>query len=460
MSSLLIPGDAVLSAWTAFSEARQWAGLSDAEWAELASDLGEESLDSLVVVAALPPAAFQATVGRVGTPVTHARLALAVNAVRARFGLPAADLFGSSPSTVPVGPAVAAVAGEPRAPVGGLKVRLSQVVDQGSDQEVVMLSPDRLLKARRAYHELYGEPPLPAHDPTDAQLTGLAYKVENGAAPYVDFGVWGPHGARLERRLRFTSFVQAPGGTYRTVELPGAECLDTWRACWAVYRTAAVMLNIALPGVLDRYEALFVERCQRYPGSWHLSAQADIRCRSEFMILEKRLQEEFHVTHAAMSSYNPGMPWNSVLKSAASDTEFWDRELKEPALLYTRGPRPNTGSGGSGLAGLPPAPPPPAAGDQGPGRRVKKKAKPQRGQANPSTEARRADGRFFRDRHGTDLCFTWNRAEGACGKVCSAGRSHACEWCRQPHRAVACPQHPGWAPTAGPKGSGKGAPHS
>ena len=69
---MLVPGDAVLSAWTTFSEARQWAGLSDAEWAELATDLGEESLDSLVVVAALPPAAFQATVGRVGTPVTRA----------------------------------------------------------------------------------------------------------------------------------------------------------------------------------------------------------------------------------------------------------------------------------------------------------------------------------------------------------------------------------------------------
>ena len=49
---MLVPGDAVLSAWTTFSEARQWAGPGDAEWAELATDLGEESLDSLVVVAA------------------------------------------------------------------------------------------------------------------------------------------------------------------------------------------------------------------------------------------------------------------------------------------------------------------------------------------------------------------------------------------------------------------------
>ncbi len=31
------------------------------------------------------------------------------------------------------------------------------------------------------------------------------------------------------------------------------------------------------------------------------------------------------------------MPWSSVIKSSAGNAEFWDKELKEPALLYTVG---------------------------------------------------------------------------------------------------------------------------
>jgi hypothetical protein len=109
LMALLIPGNAVLRAWRAFSEARLWAGLGDTEWEAFAADLGESGRDSLVVVAALPPAAFRAAFARkVGTPVAQAKLALAVNAVRARFGLPSAELFsealaeGTAPGATPV----------------------------------------------------------------------------------------------------------------------------------------------------------------------------------------------------------------------------------------------------------------------------------------------------------------------------------------------------------------------
>ena len=38
-----------------------------------------------------------------------------------------------------------------------------------------------------------------------------------------------------------------------------------------------------------------------------------------------------------MSDFDVALPWNSVLKSSAMDSEFWDRELKEPAMLYMVG---------------------------------------------------------------------------------------------------------------------------
>ena len=122
----------------------------------------------------------------------------------------------------------------------------------------------------------------------------------------------------------------------RAIELPGASCLDTWKECWAVFRTAAIMASVALPGVLDRYADTFAERCKRYPTSWHLCAQADIRCRTEQWVAERRAQDAFVLAQPGLAASDPMMPWNNVIRASTTDTEFWDRELKEPALLHGR----------------------------------------------------------------------------------------------------------------------------
>ena len=88
------------------------------------------------------------------------------------------------------------------------------------------------------------------------------------------------------------------------------------------------MLDIASPATLDQYHALFVELCRRYPKAWHLCAQADIRCRGEFLLEERRRQEAFHTRMPQLSAYDPLAPWNSVLKVAGADSEFWDRGLR------------------------------------------------------------------------------------------------------------------------------------
>jgi hypothetical protein len=129
--------------------------------------------------------------------------------------------------------------------------------------------------------------------------------------------------------MKFMSHVLSPDGSWRTAERPGADCLDTSRDCWAVSRSAAILANVALPATLDRFESMFVERCRRYATAWHLCAQADIRARSELVIEERRRQESFHAAHPNMSVFDVAMPWKSVLKSAASDSAFWERELKE-----------------------------------------------------------------------------------------------------------------------------------
>ena len=85
---------------------------------------------------------------------------------------------------------------------------------------------------------------------------------------------------------------------------------------------------------MDVYASEFRDRCLRYPWAWHICAQADARCRSEWWLQERRLQEAFHTASPAMSVFDPMRPWNTVIRNAASDIGFWDKELREPALLY------------------------------------------------------------------------------------------------------------------------------
>ena len=65
------------------------------------------------------------------------------------------------------------------------------------------------------------------------------------------------------------------------------------------------------------------------------------------------------------------------------------------------------------------------------------------------------DGRYLKSWNGKqEICFTWNRKPDGCdSKGCPQKRAHVCEWCRKPHRAISCPEHPNWKP---PQGKGQG----
>ena len=51
---------------------------------------------------------------------------------------------------------------------------------------------------------------------------------------------------------------------------------------------------------------------------------------------------------------------------------------------------------------------------------------------------------------GGPMCYLWNRNHNGCSMtgICEAAytRSHACEWCLAPHRAIDCPDHLGKKP--------------
>ena len=246
--------------------------------------------------------------------------------------------------------------------------------------------------------------------------------------------------------------------------------MDTWRDCWAVFKTAAVMLDLARPATLDSYAANFEDRCRRYPRAWHLCAQADIRCRAEFMVDERRRQEAFHQRVPQLSSFMVLAPWDSVIKAAATHAEFWERELKEPAIIYSLGhgktepsfverqPQQLQTEGTSKralkrkreLANF-------AARQQQqhPPEKQQQPHRPQqpKGKGNGKGQHPRKDkaGLYISTRDGSQICYSWTQGHDGCKAPCPNGRAHVCQRCLGSHRTVSCSEGGG--------SSGNKAPH-
>ena len=66
------------------------------------------------------------------------------------------------------------------------------------------LEPDRLKEAYANYNTVFRQMPPPGEELTAEQLTGLdaLLKDVSQPVPYLDFGVWGPHHHRLEKKIK------------------------------------------------------------------------------------------------------------------------------------------------------------------------------------------------------------------------------------------------------------------
>ena len=485
----LMPAPPTMLAWGTLAAVRDWAALPAHVLNALLVELGDADLTNLAVFAAIPPDVIRDVVARPLqvnpgdalrniTAIEAARLNLMVNAIRARFQMPLFDILLPTPAA---GAGPAGGGGGAGAPLGmapqtpGVsavnKVKLGSVLDQSLDGEVVLLEPATLAEFRQHYNAIMGGNPIDSQEVTDAQLTALSSRCATGQCPYADFGVWQKHGTRVERRLKFTAHFQDNDGTWRTRELPGPENLEVWGEAWAVFKTAAIMASVAHPSTLDVYEARFRERVLRYPDCWHIAVQADVRCRAEFWVSERRRQEQFHAASPTLSNFSPLMPWNSVIRASAADAVFWEDEFKEPCRLFQmqrKTPAPALSAAASSAYGgpaPPPFPPPPPPWQQGRGDKRGgggggggsgsgggaggggKKHKKDKGAGKGGPDQQRKDGRYFRARNGKEICFKFSRIDDGCDEVCPDDRMHICEWCRQPHRTIRCPKHPGWKPT-------------
>ncbi|CAE8677873.1 unnamed protein product, partial [Polarella glacialis] len=298
------------------------------------------------------------------------------------------------------------VASDPGSPAGR-KLRLSSVVDQTLDADVVPLGRLAIQATFMDYETKFGAEPRPDVEPTGDQLSALSQLTKSGSVPYVDFSVFGPHGQRLLRKLVFESFSLSPAGDWQRRELPGPPDFETWWRCWLVYRVALLLLDVADPEILEAYGEHIRGLRNTYVDSWFLVYQADVRMRSEhFECLRRRLAAK------PEWNYSGARPWNAVFAQAVRESEFWATEVKEPAIRWEA----------RGRQQMRPA----ATGSN-------------RKTSLDSTAVAQA-GVYKLNRKGLEICRLFN--EGLCGNgkpqskcMGTPVRTHQCNKCLGPHAA-------------------------
>ena len=151
------------------------------------------------------------------------------------------------------------------------ELKMTQVLDQADDSEFVVETEAVRSGWLQRVITLTGAHPPEEEEPTLEQVSALHRRsILQDLAPYTDFGVWVPYGAKALKASKFRSYILMAEG-YITKELQGPSCYLQWGACFRVFSTAClILLNIADLVVLHAYE-MFVEKMSRqYPGAWHL----------------------------------------------------------------------------------------------------------------------------------------------------------------------------------------------
>ena len=223
-STNVLPSSDVVNAWGTVSNAVKHFRVNPELWRGLAIELGDEEIGDLEMLASIADVDFETVKDKI---FTKALQKAAVNRLyarlKARFGLATGVLQGPICTT----PAAAAAAGPLNTsttnkqlalavgvPALIARVKLSEVINQGIEQEIPLLDDNTLGRMRQKYIDICGDEPLANHDPSDSQLTALHFLVENAMPPYTILQCGGRTGYewRGSSSLSNTLWTQAANG--------------------------------------------------------------------------------------------------------------------------------------------------------------------------------------------------------------------------------------------------------
>ena len=325
------------------------------------------------------------------------------------------------------------------------------------------------------YSKIYGNLPPEADDVSVEQWCGVRALLASSRI-FVDLATFGPYSSRTQRQLKTSGLIINTEGQLQRDEPNGPATFDAWEECWKTFRTVIIMTSTATQSAVDGYAALIKRYHQRYgQRCWKMIYQSDVRWRRERCLRVKREGEIALATATAAGGvhpYDPGRPWEWILKQASADGDWWRKELEDQCLLILAGaqgadsqlgddaPVQTQGGGASNdtrkRATLHDGA---TRGGGDPPLRGPKKGKP-----TPQDRVHEVDenGYYLRNRSGAELCHGYQTGDctegtGANSLICkrNAQRRHQCNRCLGHHPGSECKVEA--SKNLSKKGKGKGA---
>ena len=406
------------------------------------------------------------------TPVQKVRALLGFQAARLKMGLP----FEINDTAISAA-----------APAATLvpKIKINQVFDQTIEQEIPGMSPreyDALIDVHVA--KLGREPPSGV-TPTAEQTKVIEEINSAGLCPAAaDFAVFGPHGASIQRKLKFSPQILV-NGVWVVQELFGPPSIKMWKACMKVLKVIFILLQLVEPQNIDNYidyienlESIYGSRC------WGVIYQADVKMRTQEMPrIRARLEKKWlkagspgFIPGADPDAFNPAMPWDLVFNKAIEGgkaANWWMQNAKEPCLLLNTKiadeadligdeiPHAKAGTHGE-----------PHVAHEDFSWNLSDKGRGPKGQkAKPASNAREtsrtprgenlavqnASGEYLKNKRGKELCLKYKSGNCSRSNTCTVNpeRVHQCCWCLNQHPGDSC-GNSNWSWPSPATGSGKG----
>ena len=427
----LLPSDEEINKWESIGDAAKWAKLPEDFFTLFTKEMGEEVIPDMQTMAAIEVMDIKHVVKNMKVPILKkTRLNLMLNSLRKRYGMQLVDYTKEPEPVLPPQPVmdpnlVQAIAKGSKETAGNA-VRVAHVLDQAFREEMEPLDEDIVNKCRQELHARLEGEPLEAEEFSDSQLTAFKRRVDSGGSPACDYGVLGPYGCRIVRRMNFRTVIKDQMGHERTIEVAGPDTVDTWEACHQVFRSLALACKVCKSSTLENYRSKFKERCLEFPTQWALAMMADAICRTEHWARLKSLHKRIYDDPAtrAFSSYDPAMPWDSAIAASTVDSDFWAKHFDRPAQRALSDHKASTPIHAQQQGG---------EEDEAPSKRARNRNRG--GRAREKADARRQDGRSYTDVNSMRFCRAYhedNNSRGLCRY------SHNCEYCRKAHRSMNC----------------------
>ena len=239
-----------------------------------------------------------------------------------------------------------------QAPPAERAVKLSEVLNRSCQQTCDGLTAIDMMTCLAVYEKSFGfgKRPAKSETPTVQQLSAISFLLKTGVNPYCDFGVYGPNGLRIMKKVHLQGQYVDANNNLQQLVVNGPPNINIWMGSFDVMMTPYIMLNAVDVGNLFEYNKNILE-AYNHGGdqSWALLYQAHMRTREEyfdqirlegFMDLEKKKRQAQalgKVYELQYGDYDETRFLNYCFAQVANRSDWWWDEYYHPVLkLSTR----------------------------------------------------------------------------------------------------------------------------